>query len=447
MSRLARLAPRSGAHDVIVVGAGHAGLATSYFLQQRGVGHVVLEKHQVADSWRSQRWDSFTLNSPNTLNGLPGAPYAGDQPDGFYSAGQLAQAFDSYVRQFELPVRTGVEVTSVEWVAGGFRVGTRTPAGVTMERHASAVVVASGMIRRARVPAVAAQLPLRVVQMHSADYRNPGALPEGAVLVVGSGQSGCQIAEELNAAGRRVYLCTSKVARVPRRYRGREIMSWLWDSGFLDVAKTDLPDRAICRAAQPQVSGAGRYGHTLSLQKLARDGVTLLGHLADIEDDTLALADDLNEHIRFADQKSAAFRDHVDAYIERAGIDAPPAEIDPADQPCTEELLAPSKLDLAAAGIASCIWCTGYRTDFSWLRLPVLDRDGNPSHVRGVAAVSGIYFVGFPWLHKRKSGIICGIEEDAAHVVRQIVHRRAFAPDIRLVGARAPIARMAQLSA
>jgi putative flavoprotein involved in K+ transport len=266
------------------------------------------------------------------------------------------------------------------------------------------------------------------------------------VLVVGSGQSGCQIAEELNAAGRKVFLCTSKVARVPRRYRGREIMSWLWDSGFLDVAKPDLPDRTICKAAQPQVSGAGRYGYTLSLQKLAQDGIVLLGRLAGIEDEELILADDLNQHIRYADQESAEFKQHVDAYIERAGIQAPPPEVDPADRPCTQELGAPARLALFDAEIGTCIWCTGYGADFSWLRLPVLDRDGNPLHVRGVAAVAGIYFVGFPWLHKRKSGIICGVEEDAAHIVRQIVHRQTFTREAS-VGARAPSASAAQLFA
>ena len=311
--------------DAIVVGAGQAGLGVSYSLKRMGIAHVVLEKSRIGETWRSQRWDSFTTNSPNLLNGLPGAPYEESMPDGFYTRDELVRSFESYAQRFALPVRTGVEVSRVEAAdGGGFVVRTRTDAGDGRTYYVRSVVIASGIMTEPKVPAFAGKLPGRIVQMHTAGYRNPAALPPGAVVVVGSGQSGVQIAEELNEAGREVYLCTSRVGRVPRRYRGREIMAWLWDCGFLDVARADLEDPAICRAAQPQVSGVGRYGHTLSLQKLSRDGVTLLGRLNDVDGSSLVLGDDLADNIRFADQKSAYFKHEVDAYIARAGIQAPP---------------------------------------------------------------------------------------------------------------------------
>jgi len=421
------IGPRAQAHDVIVVGAGQAGLATSYLLKQRGIGHVVLEKTQIADSWRAQRWDSFVLNSPNALNGLPGAPCRHGPPDGFGTAEEIARSFEEYAGLFALPVRTGIEVTGVERAARGFVVRTRAAGGLHETWHTGAVVVASGIMRLAKVPALAARLPASIAHIHSSRYRNPAALPAGAVMVVGSGQSGCQIAEELNAVGRKVFLCTSKVGRLPRRYRGREIMHWLWDSGFLHASRADLADPSICRAAQPQVSGVGRLGHTVSLQQLARDGVVLLGRLAGADQAGLDLGDELAEHIRFADQKSAEFKRHVDAYIARAGIEAPPPETDPADEPFTRVPAAPTRLELGEAGISTVVWCTGFRPDFTWLPAQVRDAEGTPLHERGVSALPGIYFVGFPWLRQRKSGIICGVEEDAGHVVDQIARRQALA--------------------
>ena len=415
--------------DALIIGAGQAGLGTSYFLKQFGIGHVVLERQRIGESWRSQRWDSFKVNSPNALNGLPGARYRGMRPDGFYSRDELVGTFEHYARRFGLPVLTGIEVTSVEPASGGhgFAVRAMTTDGDRFDVHAGSVVVASGIMTKPKVPPVAAALPGEIRQLHAATYRNPDALPEGSVVVVGSGQSGCQIAEELNQAGRQVYLCTSKVGRLPRRHRGRDTLLWLRDSGFMDVARTDLFDPAICSAAQAQVSGVGPQGHTLSLQKLSRDGVTLLGRLLEVDGNALVLGDDLADHIRFADAKSAEFKREIDAYIARYGIPAPPAEDDPADRPWSDAVDAPLRLDLAAAGVGSVIWCTGFTGDFSWIRLPVLDALGQPRHTRGVSPVPGLYFVGFPWLHKRKSGVICGIEEDAGYIARRIADRLALA--------------------
>lgn len=416
--------------DTVVVGAGQAGLATSYFLQRRGVAHVVLERGRIGESWRSQRWDSFVLNTPNALNGLPGAPYDGPAPDGFWSRDELVRSFERYARRFELPIRAGVEVEAIGGGrGGGFVVRARTRAGAE-EVSAQSVVIAAGAMRTPKRPPYAAALPEHIAQLDAASYRNPGALPSGPILVVGSGQSGCQIAEELQAAGRSVYLSTSRVGRIPRRYRGRDVDAWLWESGFFDVRRSELADPALVFATQPQVSGVGRYGHTLSLQQLAADGVRLLGRATGIDGTSLILDDGLRDHIAFADRASAEIKRTIDDHIAHSGSAASPPEDDPADRPWADlaAVTAPRRLDLARAWIGTVIWCTGFDADFSWLRLPVLDERGRPVHERGVAPVPGLYLVGLPWLlYKRKSGIIRGVAEDAAHIARLIAARPALA--------------------
>lgn len=414
--------------DAVVIGAGQAGLGASYYLTQRGLSHIVLERGRIGETWRRQRWDSFALNTPNWLNALPGAPYDGPAPDGFADAPSLADAFTAYAERFALPVGTGVEVLSVvaDADANGFLVGTQSYAGATSSVSARNVVVAAGILHRPAIPAFASRLPATIAPLHAVDYRNPDALPPGAVVVVGSAQSGCQIAEDLSDAGRRVYLATGRSGRIPRRYRGRDIDEWLWDMGDFDVTPVALGDPAAMCVAQPQVSGVGRLGHTLSLQSLAADGVTLLGRLTDIDGQALMFDDSLADNIRFADDKSAAVKREIDAYIDGQEIDAPPAETDAADRPWTgaAEVVSPSRLDLRAARVSTLIWCTGFRAAFPWLHLPVLDADGRPLHRDGVSPVPGLYFLGFPWLRKRKSGIICGVAEDAAVIVDHIAARR-----------------------
>ena len=415
---------------IVVVGAGQAGLGMSHALQKLGLSQLILERGRIGESWCSQRWDSFRVNTPNALNALPGAPYDGTAADGFCSAAELAESFERYATRFNLPMRTGVEVVRVEaeGAAGPFRVHVRTKTGTREELRARNVVIASGANRAPRVPPFASKLPRRVLQVHAAAYRNPAALPEGAVLVVGGGQSGCQIAEDLIEAGRRVYLCTSKVGRIPRRYRGRDIDEWLWDAGFFDLTRADLDDPSAWLATQPQVSGVGRYGRTISLQQLARGGVTLLGRLIDVEGADLVLADDLTQNIRFADRKSADLRREIDTYIARNGVSAPAPEDDLADRPWPEvdAVTAPTRLDIDHTGVGAVVWCTGFTADFSWIRLPVVDGSGRPVHDRGVSPVRGLYFVGLPWLHKSKSGLICGVEEDAAFIARDIASRIAL---------------------
>jgi putative flavoprotein involved in K+ transport len=241
-------------------------------------------------------------------------------------------------------------------------------------------------------------------------------------VIVGSGQSGCQIAEDLLSAGRTVYLCTSKVGRAPRRYRGRDILEWWIDMQFLDVTFASLQDKAVSRAPQPQISGLGRHGHSLSLQYLARQGAGILGRLLDVEGSQLILSDEAAAHVGFADQFSQRLKDDVDAYLSKAGIAPPPLEEDPADVPdpqagCVSPL---RRLDLHEAKVGTVIWATGFTADFSWIHLPVLDADGRPVHQGGVSPLRGLYFIGFPWLNSRKSGIIYGIGEDARSIAHTI---------------------------
>ncbi len=409
--------------DCLVIGAGHAGLAIAWYLRQAGLRFVVLERGRVAETWRSQRWDSFRLNTPNHLNRLPGMPYDGPDPDGFWHRDELIAAFEEYVRRYALPVREHSTVTAVErHDAATFAVRVDGAAGAAPPWLSCTVVVASGIQQRPRLPACAARVPADVVQLHTADYRNPGQLPPGAVVVVGGGQSGCQVAEDLLAAGRRVYLCVSRVARVRRRWRGRDILAWWWDHGTFRVRPEELEDPAMRFAIQPQVSGVGPRGHTLSYQQLERDGVTLLGHLTDAADGALVLETDIGQHIRYADERSAFFRKETDDAIVRSGLALPPAEDDPADDSAEHRWNAtgPARLDLRAAGVSGIVWCTGFTGDFSWLKLPVLDERGLPVHRDGASPEPGLWFLGFPWLRCRGSGIIPGIETDAARLAVEI---------------------------
>lgn len=290
---------------------------------------------------------------------------------------------------------------------------------------ACAVVIASGIMHLPKIPQFSKNISNAFIQIHAGNYRNPSEIIEGAIVVVGGGRSGCQIVEDLLSAEKKVYLCTSKVGRIPRRYRGRDIDYWYADSGFLDITVDELEDKSIISENQPQVSGVGRYGHTVSLQKLEKDGVTLLGRLENIENDNLILKDNLRENIRYADQKSNEIKRSIDDYVLRSGITTKKSEDDPADIPWPEKEfpVSPTSLSLTEAGVSAIIWCTGFKTDFSWIDLPVLDESGFPVHKRGVSSIPGIYFVGFPWLYKRKSGLICGVEEDAKYISKKIIDR------------------------
>jgi putative flavoprotein involved in K+ transport len=407
--------------DAVVIGAGHAGLAASRRLVDAGIDHVVLERGEIADSWRTQRWDSFQLNTPSSMNRLPGGPPAMD-PDGFPSRDSWVAELEDYARLGALPVRTRANVASVA-VDGDQNFIVTVGDGESLRTRS--VVVASGVANMRKLPSVASAIDPRIEIHTTGTYRRPSQLPPGAVMVVGSAQSGCQIAEDLLDAGREVYLATGNVGRLPRRLRGRDTLVWLGESGWMTQRPQDLADPALMRAAQPLISGVGPRGHTVSLQSLARRGVVLLGHLEGAEGTRLHFADDLAAHVRQGDEGSARIRRHVDEYIARRGIDAPPSEEDPADEPAdAAELHAPTELDLAERGVRSVIFSTGFRADYSWLRVPVVGVDGSVSHRDGRAPVDGIWFVGLLWMRMRRSGIILGALEDSAHVASEVAARR-----------------------
>lgn len=408
--------------ETIVVGAGHSGLAASWHLARHGIEHVVLEQGRVGESWRAQRWDSFALNTPNWAARMPGETDAAEPRDGFLTRDAWVSNLVAYARGHELPVRSGVRVTALEGSAdrSGFMLRTDGPASGSLE--ARSVVVACGFQRVPRIPALAASLPIGVVSMHTADYRHPAQLPSGAVLVVGSGQSGGQIAEELLLTGRRVFVSASAVPRVPRRYRGRDIFEWLTEARFFDQTPDQVPDPRARLVAQPIISGVGRYGHTLSLQLLSSLGATLLGHLRAVDGQRLRFDGDLAGSIRLGDRASAEVRERIEQRIRASPVDVPPAEADPADEPVSdpEALGGPVELDLATAGIRSVIWATGFGADLSWIRLPVTDPTGAPIHEGGRSPVPGVWFVGIPWLRCRKSGLILGADEDGGAIAAQV---------------------------
>lgn len=307
--------------ETIIIGAGQAGLSVSCQLSMAGHDHLVLERGKIGETWRAQRWDSFTVNSPNSMNQLPGDRSPLSDPYGFWTRDELIQSFESHATSMKLPVRTGVNVTSVSPGSNGSRFEVKTTEATYQTNN---VVVASGTMQTPRTPAVGQELPSWIDQVHTADYRNPDQLKPGGVLIVGSAQSGVQIAEELIEAGRPVYLCTSKVGRSPRNYRGRDILYWGIESGALDATVADLDDPNMQFATQPQVSGT-RGGHTVALQQLARDGVVLLGGLKGASGNQVQFQDNLKENCVFGDDASQGAKNRIDTYIANNGIDAPPA--------------------------------------------------------------------------------------------------------------------------
>jgi putative flavoprotein involved in K+ transport len=399
--------------NTIIVGGGQAGLAASYFLSLQGRDHRVLEQAAApAEAWRNHRWDSFTLNTPNWQSALPGAPHAGD-PDAFMSRAEIIAYLERYAEH--LPVRYNARVASVErdprW--GSYVVAT-TDGESFVARN---VVIATGLYQRPSIPAFAAEFPADVLQIHSDHYRNPQSLPDGGVLVVGSAQSGAQIAEELYEAGRKVYLAVGRAGRTPRRYRGKDANWWSEKLGLYERTVDQLPSRRAKFAGKPHISGT-RGGHSLDLHQFARDGVVLLGHLEGVADGRIKLAPDLHDNLAKADQHATDFAKAVDAYVEATGMSAPRDTLPVLRDGFAAPQLA--ELDLSAAGITAVIWATSYRFDFSIVRLPVLDADGFPMQKRGVTAYPGLYFVGLPWLHNAKSGLLYGVGDDAAHIARAI---------------------------
>jgi putative flavoprotein involved in K+ transport len=405
--------------NTVIVGGGQAGLSLSYHLSRQGRDHVVLEQSEApGNAWRNHRWDSFTLNTPNWQSQLPGANDPGSNPDAFMSRAEVVAYFERYVEGFHLPVRYGTRVIRAErngrW--GGYLITCQDGRSILARN----LVVATGLYQEPKIPGFSANLPAEIRQVHSDAYRNPQELRPGAVLVVGSAQSGAQIAEELYETGRKVYLAVGRAGRVPRRYRGRDANWWLAKIGRYNRTVDELPSPKAKFAGKALISGT-KGGHTLNLHQFARDGVILLGHLQGIDKGKIMLAPDLHQNLAEADRHEAEFTASVDAYVAKTGMTVPEEKLtvlrDGFDAPLLTEL------DLEAAGITNVIWATSYRFDFSFVKLPVLDSDGYPVQKRGVSAYPGLYFLGLPWLHNAKSGLIYGVGEDAAYIAETIATR------------------------
>jgi putative flavoprotein involved in K+ transport len=410
--------------EIAIVGGGQAALALSYHLRAQGRDHVILEQGRAVESWRSRRWDSLRLIAPNWSLIMPGFAYAGPDPNGFMGRDEVVDHLVGYARSIGAPIEEGVRVEHVgrDGEDGDFVL--RTPAG---ERRAANVVVATGSLQRPKVPADAGEIPARVIQLVPADYRNPNGLPPGRILIVGSGETGVQIAEELARSGREVFLAGGRSWWAPRRYRGRDIATWLRLTGWFERLASDLPAGARAGLPNPQLTGAAG-GHDISPHSLAHDGVTLLGRLRGISNGILRFADDVAANVAWGDEQARSFIVGVDRLVDEQHLEVSPPDL-PADlvdgrhEPRSFEA-APKELDLARDAISTVIWATGYRPDLGWLDLPFLDHDGYPIQRRGVTRVPGLYVIGLDWLHTAKSGLFAGIVDDSSFLAAAIASRR-----------------------
>lgn len=401
--------------NTIIVGAGQGGLSVSYYLKQENHQHIILEKeNQIGTSWRSH-WDSFTLNTPNWMVHLPGMQYQGEYPEGFMTRKEIVAFFEQYLKEKQLPVKLGVTVTSVDPGGAGYIV--QTDQGTY---EAANVVIATGFYQKPNFPTFHQHISSTIHQIHSSEYQNPESLPEGGVLIVGSSQSGAQIAEELNKAGREVFLSVSSAGRVPRRYRGKDISVWEEEMGYYKrtVDQLDSPKNRYASSAHTTGKDGG---HTINLHQFARDGIHLLGRIRNAHDDLISLAPDLHQNLAKADQFEADFIREVDQYIEKNNRELPedtlPKLTDGFD---VEEK---QRLNLDDAGISTIIWATGYSCDYSWIHLPICDSKGYPIHQRGVTKFTGLYFIGLPFLHTGISGVIAGVGDDAEYISKSILSK------------------------
>ena len=411
--------------DTVIIGAGQAGLTMSWHLQRAGRDHVLLERRATLGGGWQDRWDEFRLVGPNWTASFPGAAYDGDDPDGYMPRDEIVSRVARYAETIGAPVVLEARVEGLRSLAGeGFTLATSQGPVVARE-----VVVATGGFHVPHVPDLAAALPSRILSLHAHAYRRAADLPPGAVLIVGSGQTGVQLTEELRAAGRDVYLCVGAAGRVPRRYRGRDIFYWLWqlaergeEVGVALPSVDTLPDPRRRLAGNPALSGH-RGGHETDLRQIGREGTTLLGRLRAIEGSRISLAPDLHASLAFADGFFLQrFQVPIDAFIAAAGLKCPPAgpPLATSFEPAIVE-----ELDLDEAGISTVVWTTGYRPDLRWIDLPVTDELGFPRQARGLSDVPGLYFVGSLWLHDQTSATLVGLPRDA----RVLANRMGLAVD------------------
>jgi putative flavoprotein involved in K+ transport len=403
-------------YPVIVIGGGQAGLSISYYLNRSNIDHVVLEKNSIAHSWKTQRWDAFCLVTPNWQCQLPGYPYSGNDPKGFMLRDEIVAYVESYARRIAAPVKEGVAVTRLKQRLDD-RFLLETTSG---EMTADNVVLAVSGYHVPNVPRLAERIDGSIMQIHSSAYRNPAQLPDGEILVVGSGQSGCQIAEDLQLAGRKVHLAVGSAPRCPRVYRGRDAVEWLDDLGQYDLPVEQHPLKEKVRKNANHYLTGRDGGRDIDLRKFALQGMSLYGRLKNVEKGVLKFDDDLAASLDNADRVYNGICGLIDDHIARQEVDAPAGlHYTPVWQPSD----TPTEINLAASNITSIIWTTGFRADWSWVELPMFDGENYPAHTRGVTTVDGAYVLGLPWLRTWGSGRFVGVGKDAEFIAKEIDER------------------------
>lgn len=400
---------------VIIIGGGQAGLSVSWYLCAEGIQHLVLERHRRFESWRNNRWDSFCLVTPNWQCRLPGWPYRGADPDGFMLKDEIVDYVDGFADSFDPPLREGVDVTRV-WLQGGTYHLTTSIGPFTADQ----VVVATGGYDSPIVPPYAAGIDPAITQMHSRDYRRPSQLPQGGTLIVGTGQSGVQLMEDLHRDGRPVHLAVGPAPRSPRKYRGRDATDWLHDAGHYQITIDRHPDPAKALSQTNHYMSGRDGGKEIDLRKFALEGVRLYGSMAGAEGTQVQFLPDLEKNLDDADRSYLGIRAQIDAWIEAQGIDAP---VEPPFVKVWRPEQEITQIDLAEQGITSILWAIGFRPDYSWLELDCFDNYGRPLYQRGVTQVPGAYFIGLGWLNTWGSGRFLGIDEDSRHLAGHIVAR------------------------
>jgi len=397
-------------YSVVIVGGGQAGLAVSYCLKQKGIDHIIFEKNKIASAWQSKRWDSFCLVTPNWQCTLPGFPYAGSDPQGFMKRDEIVQYVQDYAKFFEPNIKEGIGVDNISFNDSTRQYTIDTALG---RCSASQIVIATGGYHRPKRPRMAERLPSNLTQIHSSEYKTPASLPEGAVLVVGTGQSGCQIAEDLHLAGRQVHLCVGGAPRSPREYRGKDVVDWLDQLGYYDIPIEEHPQKETVRTkTNHYVTGRGG-GREIDLRSFATEGMELYGRLETIKGAQITLKGDLKHNLDQADDVAESIKRTIDTYIEKNDIAAP---LEAPYKPVWEPKDRPLSVDLQAANVTTVIWSTGYHMDFSWIDVPAFDGKGYPTHERGVTTCEGLYFIGLPWLHTWGSGRFSGVARDATYL-------------------------------